>query len=166
VFNNYGPKSNEELLLSYGFVIENNPDDTVILRLAGQAGAGTTPEPATHAGGRYVLRRNGEIPQELLVVLRQMMGGSHTHHAGCGHDHKDEDDEDEDEEDEHAAYEKEQAEMELEMDVLGTLGGMLEDKLGKLQVDVQEGGRDYVRTMCDIYRKGMLLPSTQSGSIV
>lgn len=33
VFNNYGPKSNDELLLGYGFCIEDNPFDKVLLRL-------------------------------------------------------------------------------------------------------------------------------------
>ncbi|KAH3903468.1 protein-lysine N-methyltransferase SCDLUD_001108 [Saccharomycodes ludwigii] len=33
IFNNYGPKSNEELLNGYGFVLENNINDTVALRL-------------------------------------------------------------------------------------------------------------------------------------
>jgi hypothetical protein len=33
VFNNYGPKSNEELLLSFGFVLPDNPQDTLALRL-------------------------------------------------------------------------------------------------------------------------------------
>ncbi|KAF9920495.1 hypothetical protein FBU30_009685 [Linnemannia zychae] len=32
VFNNYGPKSNEELLLSYGFCLEDNLDDLVMLK--------------------------------------------------------------------------------------------------------------------------------------
>jgi hypothetical protein len=33
VFNNYGPKSNGELLIGYGFCIENNPHDTVAMML-------------------------------------------------------------------------------------------------------------------------------------
>ena len=33
VFNNYGPKGNEELLRSYGFCIPNNPADVVAVRL-------------------------------------------------------------------------------------------------------------------------------------
>ncbi|KAF2753879.1 SET domain-containing protein [Pseudovirgaria hyperparasitica] len=32
VFNNYGPKSNEELMLGYGFCIKNNPFDHVVMR--------------------------------------------------------------------------------------------------------------------------------------
>jgi hypothetical protein len=35
VFNNYGPKSNDELLIGYGFVIKNNPEDTMLLKLPG-----------------------------------------------------------------------------------------------------------------------------------
>lgn len=33
VFNNYGAKGNEELLMGYGFVIENNANDSVALRV-------------------------------------------------------------------------------------------------------------------------------------
>lgn len=33
VYNNYGPKGNDELLLGYGFCIANNPFDTVMLTL-------------------------------------------------------------------------------------------------------------------------------------
>ena len=37
VFNNYGPKGNEELLLTYGFVLHNNPHDAYFLEAAGVA---------------------------------------------------------------------------------------------------------------------------------
>lgn len=33
VFNSYGPKTNEELLLNYGFVLEDNPDDKANISL-------------------------------------------------------------------------------------------------------------------------------------
>jgi hypothetical protein len=33
IFNNYGPKSNDELLLGYGFCIEDNPNDKVLMTL-------------------------------------------------------------------------------------------------------------------------------------
>lgn len=33
VFNSYGPKTNEELLLNYGFALERNPDDKTTLAL-------------------------------------------------------------------------------------------------------------------------------------
>lgn len=38
VFSNYGHKSNEELILSYGFVIPNNPADFVHVSLGFSAG--------------------------------------------------------------------------------------------------------------------------------
>lgn len=37
IFNNYGPKSNEELLLTYGFVLQNNPQDAYHLEVASMA---------------------------------------------------------------------------------------------------------------------------------
>lgn len=33
LFNNYGQKGNEELLLAYGFAIENNPADSAALKI-------------------------------------------------------------------------------------------------------------------------------------
>lgn len=33
LFNNYGPKSNAEFLLGYGFVIQNNPEDVVAFQM-------------------------------------------------------------------------------------------------------------------------------------
>jgi len=35
LFNNYGPKSNASLILGYGFALENNPDDTITLKMGG-----------------------------------------------------------------------------------------------------------------------------------
>ena len=35
LYNNYGPKPNAELVLGYGFSIENNPDDTIRLKISG-----------------------------------------------------------------------------------------------------------------------------------
>jgi hypothetical protein len=156
VYNNYGPKSNEELLLSYGFVLSPNPDDTLILRLgASEDIASRLKSEGIDVKQRFAVRKDGEIPQELLRTMRAMMGGNvHEHGEGCGHNHAD--DEDDEDEDGHEAHAKEMEEMELEMDVLGTLGGMLEDKLGKLRVEVQvgEGVRKDVKRMCELYRQG------------
>lgn len=33
LYNNYGAKPNDELLLGYGFVLANNPEDTLLLKL-------------------------------------------------------------------------------------------------------------------------------------
>ncbi|KDQ54521.1 hypothetical protein JAAARDRAFT_38195 [Jaapia argillacea MUCL 33604] len=35
LFNNYGPKPNAELILGYGFSVEGNADDTIVLRIGG-----------------------------------------------------------------------------------------------------------------------------------
>jgi hypothetical protein len=35
LFNNYGPKPNSELILGYGFSIEDNPEDSIVLKLGG-----------------------------------------------------------------------------------------------------------------------------------
>lgn len=154
VFNNYGPKSNEEFLLSYGFVLDDNPDDTLILRLGAPDDlAEKLKASELDVRQRFVLHRDGQVPQDLLKVMRGMMGG-HSHSPGCGHDHGNEGEDEE--EDEHAAYEGEMEEMQLEMDVLGTIGGMLEDKLVKLSEEVSAEGnvRDDIRRMCEVYRRG------------
>ena len=63
VLNNYGAKSNEELLLSYGFVEPGGPDDVLVLRLHG-------PDAATH----YWQRSSGSPPASLLAELRATLG--------------------------------------------------------------------------------------------
>jgi hypothetical protein len=148
VFNNYGPKPNEELLLSYGFVIPSNPDDVVMLRL---------PASKLREKGlkdeRWLMKRDGEIEKGLLDTMRVLLGGSIT---------EAEEDEDEDEADEHAMHEKEQKGLNLELDVLGALGQMLEDKLRKLQEsgkDIQGDVRENVKGMCEVYRQGKFTAS-------
>ncbi|WVN85843.1 uncharacterized protein L203_100995 [Cryptococcus depauperatus CBS 7841] len=149
VFNNYGVKPNEELLLGYGFVLDNNPDDVVVLRLGAD---GLSPAISKrleaknlNIGERFELRRDGEIDRRLLEVMRVMLG---------------EEEEEMDENDEHAMHKKEEKEMKLELDVLETLGGMLEDKLGKLEaggkLSVDGQVRDQVKKMVSIYRKGQI----------
>jgi hypothetical protein len=160
VFNNYGPKPNEELLLGYGFVLDPNPDEVVPLRLGG---LGTNVSPAKKArlasknldpGRRWIIKRDGQIERDLMEVLRIVMGPEETH----THDH--DEDEDENEEEEHGHWEEE---MELELDVLSALGQMLEDKLIKLEA-VEEVGevREGVRDMCAVYRRGEFLSCTRS----
>ncbi|KAK8865828.1 hypothetical protein IAR55_000976 [Kwoniella newhampshirensis] len=148
LFNNYGAKPNEELLLGYGFVLDSNPDDIVNLRL----GTANIPAPAAKrlqakgldASKCFELRRDGVMDKGLLEVLRTMLG-----------DHEEE----VDEEDEHGHHEKEGREMQLELDVLGMLGGMLDSKLEKLQegasVEVSEARKE-VRRMCEVYRQGQI----------
>lgn len=42
LLNNYGPKPNAELILGYGFTLENNPDDTIVLKLGGTTTVGAS----------------------------------------------------------------------------------------------------------------------------
>lgn len=150
VYNNYGPKPNEELLLGYGFVLNPNPDDVLPLRLGGIGSNVSANKKARltskglDAGKRWIIKRDGEIPRDLMEVLRIVMGDEHHHE----HDHAD----DEEEEEEHGHWEQE---MELELDVLGALGQMLDDKLAKLEsVNPEVEAREDVRTMCEVYRQG------------
>jgi hypothetical protein len=64
VYNNYGERSNEELLLGYGFVIEENPADTLHVQLAasGKLDAGDDAHEAQH---------NGEEPAAREALLRR-----------------------------------------------------------------------------------------------
>ncbi|KAH8114871.1 SET domain-containing protein [Phellopilus nigrolimitatus] len=39
LFNNYGPKPNASLILGYGFALEDNPDDTIMLKVGTGAAA-------------------------------------------------------------------------------------------------------------------------------
>ncbi|OCF32850.1 cytoplasmic protein [Kwoniella heveanensis BCC8398] len=159
LFNNYGAKPNEELLLGYGFVIPSNPEDTVNLRLGK---LGNLPEHVTKklaekkldASKRFELRRDGDMDKELLEVVRIMLNDHDPDHE---HEEIDEDDE-------HALHAHEEEEMQLELDVLGMLGGMLDDKLAKLQGEATEpetgtstdskAARAHIREMCEIYRQG------------
>ncbi|WFD30246.1 hypothetical protein MSPP1_001263 [Malassezia sp. CBS 17886] len=60
VLNNYGAKSNEELLSAYGFVERGGPDDVLVLALASEGGA---------AQVYYWRREEEEPPAALLAAL-------------------------------------------------------------------------------------------------
>ena len=74
VYNNYGPRSNEDLLLSYGFCIADNPHNGVTVSLlthfpsASKRAAGVPPTRET-----YLVRRHemGGVPVELLYALKR-----------------------------------------------------------------------------------------------
>jgi hypothetical protein len=79
VFNNYGPKGNEELLLAYGFVIPTNPSSSCSVKLGFK---GQLPEDARmtlqSAGLRidetFQVRANEPIPERLVRVVRVFVG--------------------------------------------------------------------------------------------
>lgn len=167
VFNNYGARGNEALLLGYGFVVRENPDDTLVLQLGGMSAeiVAALGKQGLEAGKRFEVRRDGVLPQELVRTVRVMMADSGCtccggggdgpeeghEHGGHGHPH---DGDDDDDEDEHAAHANEVAELELELDVLGMLGGMLEDKLGRLEDVPAAEARPGVADMATVYRQG------------
>lgn len=70
VFNNYGPKPNAELLLGYGFTLQNNPDDTIVLKVGGSSAEGRKWEV-----GRDALGADG-LWQEILVNIKSQNIGS------------------------------------------------------------------------------------------
>lgn len=157
--------------MEYGFVIPSNPDDTVILRLGAASSlpphvAGRLKRKKLDSTQRFLLRRDGQVPKDLVEIMRVMLDQNNSHancthdhdHDSAHHDHEDEDEEDEDEETEHEMHEKEMREMQLELDVLGTLGGMLDDKLEKLTQGavVVEGARAAVSESCREYRQGQI----------
>ena len=152
VFNNYGLKSNEELLLGYGFVLDPNPDDIVVLRLGSSSVLEEVKTKLRSRGldatQRFTVERDGIIPKPLLEVMRVMLGGD----ADAENDGVEDE-----EEDLHAEHEKEMKAVELELDVLGSLGAMLEDKLEKIPdlSDIPDANiRPHVRSMCELYRQG------------
>ncbi|KAG2013346.1 tho2 protein [Coprinopsis cinerea AmutBmut pab1-1] len=71
VFNNYGPKPNSELILSYGFSIQDNPDDSIILKLGGTDGR------------KWIIGRNATGVDGLWKeVLEKVSGEEYAHAAG------------------------------------------------------------------------------------
>ena len=79
IFNNYGCRPNEELLVSHGFCLPDNPHDAVLVSLVtGLSPSATQPNgEEEHGGGGvpmreafYVRRReSGGVPVELLQAL-------------------------------------------------------------------------------------------------
>ncbi len=76
VCNNYGPKSNEELLLCFGFVVPNNPSDAAAVTLSAP-GADTDPlaplrrrvaRAASLIRPRMYITKDDPLPAELLAA--------------------------------------------------------------------------------------------------
>jgi len=102
VYNNYGAKSNEELLLGYGFVLEPNQADTLHLRLAvndmdfkNEAGEARikVEEPAAREAllrrcgldKVFFLRRDDPLPDALLGAARvYLMSPATAYSCECG----------------------------------------------------------------------------------
>ncbi|KAG1744373.1 hypothetical protein EDB19DRAFT_1927298 [Suillus lakei] len=67
VFNNYGLKANDELILGYGFSLPQNPDDKITLQLGGSSNKWAIGRLASGAEGLWneVRRLVAETPEEI-----------------------------------------------------------------------------------------------------
>ena len=68
IFNNYGSKSNDELLMAHGFALENNEHDRVALKMTVSA------EDGRRTLGPFYLRRGGDFPRALWRALSDPTG--------------------------------------------------------------------------------------------
>ncbi|KAJ9102029.1 hypothetical protein QFC19_004955 [Naganishia cerealis] len=165
VFNNYGPKGNEELILGYGFSITENPDDTLALKLgipedtltegvrdalgklsvSPTSGASITPEPsnASPLNRTWYIPRSGELPEDLYDVVRIILSVQGELTEGRSQD-----------EDEAAELEMDVVGMLLEMvqtklerlnDILERNEGIVDEKPGSVRVEVWDMLQDYVQ---------------------
>lgn len=149
IFNTYGAKSNEELLLGYGFVLPSNPADFVALKLSLPPHCSQTLFDLIHSlkldNLRHFVPRSGQLPDELLAQMRLLVADAEEIQEIV-------------EKSKTAKGWEEAAgfiSWENEMDVLDALEGMLMSKLAALQQAVALGDeRADVKKMVDIYRRG------------
>jgi hypothetical protein len=67
VFNNYGPKANDELILGYGFSLPGNPDDKMALQIGG-----------TQKSQKWEIGRNGRNIEGLWTEVRNMVASEES----------------------------------------------------------------------------------------
>ena len=68
IFNNYGSKANDELLLAHGFALENNEHDRVALKMTVASGD------SRRTLGPFYLRRGGDFPRALWRAFADPTG--------------------------------------------------------------------------------------------
>ena len=68
IFNNYGSKSDDELLVAHGFALENNEHDRFALKMTVASGDGR------RTLGPFYLRRGGDFPRALWRALADPTG--------------------------------------------------------------------------------------------
>ena len=68
IFNNYGAKANDELLVAHGFALENNEHDRFALKMTVASGDGR------RTLGPFYLRRGGDFPRALWRALADPTG--------------------------------------------------------------------------------------------
>ncbi|GAA5935662.1 SET domain-containing protein [Sporobolomyces koalae] len=158
VFNTYGAKSNEELLLGYGFVLSDpNPADCVALKLSLPPNCSLELFDLIHLlkleGMRHFVGRNGRLPDELQAQMRLLLSPPELIQDLLEAVKTAE-----------GAHWTEFVEFlgwETELDMLDTLEGMLESKLAALKgIDAAQpldGAREDVRQMIEVYRQGQIV---------
>lgn len=67
VFNNYGLKSNDELILGYGFSLPDNPDDTITLQVGGSA-----------TSQKWIVGRNAHNVEGLWSEIRSVIANGES----------------------------------------------------------------------------------------
>ncbi|KAG9311045.1 hypothetical protein JVU11DRAFT_8943 [Chiua virens] len=70
VFNNYGPKPNDELILGYGFSLPNNPDDTITLQIGSSA--------ASSPSQKWVVGRHAHNAEGLWSQVRCLVANGES----------------------------------------------------------------------------------------
>lgn len=164
-FNTYGPKSNEELLLGYGFTTKDNPADSITLKLGSLPSNPTTIpiidllKRLSLETERFVVGIDSVVPFELLARMRVILANEddvyqiedtlYTYERYVG--------EDENEKEQHQLWKTvvdERISFEGEMEILNSLLDMMEDKYLKVStVDTTtKGVRKDVGMMIEIYR--------------
>jgi hypothetical protein len=134
VFNSYGPKSNEDLLASYGFVNDGMEDDTVTLKLGGSLKDGQSQQ--------HYWRLNESCPPALLQEVRSILGQGDSQEVG----------------------DASSTELLEEGEAMDTIVDLLEQKLAVFDATQKEndsvdktnsaaGIRDSVRHDVDVYRQ-------------
>lgn len=160
VFNNYGPKGNEELILAYGFSIPRNPGDTVPVKLGSTNlapdVASTLSDLGLKVDALHLLTIDGYIPTTLAQTVRVCLGSLANHADGITLEEMIQGLENEDD-----TVEERIA---CEMDCWGMLEDLLSNKLSKavefsrrIEVSREQAGiRDSVWRTCQDYADGQI----------
>lgn len=108
LLNNYGAKPNSELILGYGFSLEGNPDDTIVLSISGGP---ATSDPSPEGKERWEVGRNARGVEGVWnYVLNAISSGSQPEEA----------------------EESENIEVENRLEAAGMLSGMCQSYLDRL----------------------------------
>ncbi|THH08762.1 hypothetical protein EW145_g2486 [Phellinidium pouzarii] len=79
LFNNYGPKSNASFILGYGFALQDNPDDTILLKVgSGPSGREVVDDvKSATSGSGHEIGRNAKGADKLWNDVRELLSTSY-----------------------------------------------------------------------------------------